>query len=207
MDIIFITESNFIIDVVLEQSRECGQLLAFTQEQGIKLVIPEYAFAEAEGTITSIIHNRLSSIDTALNALKQSARSAYYSLDEIITQLQIYRENTEQIELPMLHLRMKNLEENASIIPFTSESMLRAELRELRQIAPFKKTDRNIYESILSFANANRSQEMKMFFLTRDKSDFDFPYIKEELASVNVESFFSAGECIRRIREIVDKVQ
>jgi hypothetical protein len=204
MDIVLITEANFIIDTVLEQSDECERLLDFVRKQDIRLVIPEYAFAETEGTIITIIHNRLSSIDVAINALRQSARSAYYFLDELIIQLQQYKENTERVELPMLHTKMKNLEEIASIVPFTSESMVRAELRELRQIAPFKQTDRNIYESIFIFAKTNQNPKMKMLFLTRDRSDFDFPYIKEELASVNIELFFSAGECIRRIREILD---
>jgi hypothetical protein len=99
---------------------------------------------------------------------------------------------------------MRELEEIASIIPFTSEAMAKAELRELRQIAPFKQTDRKIYESILIFVRANQSPNVKMLFLTRDKNDFDFPYIRDELASMDVELFFSAGECIRRIRELLD---
>jgi len=72
----------------------------------------------------------------------------------------------------------------------------------LKLVAPFKQTDRKIYESILIFARANQNPSLKMLFLTRDKSDFDFPYIREELVSTGVELFLSAGECIKRIREI-----
>jgi hypothetical protein len=85
MDVIFITETNFILDIAFEQSNECERLLTLIREQDVKLVIPEYAFAEAEGTIVTIIQNRLAAIDSALNALKQSARSAYQTLDGFIT--------------------------------------------------------------------------------------------------------------------------
>ena len=117
--------------------------------------------------------------------------------------MQQYKENTERLELPALHSKMKEVEEIASIIPFTSETMARSELRKLRQIAPFKETDRRIYESILIFVRENQSPNMKMLFLTRDENDFDFPYIREELASMDVELFFSAGRCIGRIRELL----
>lgn len=44
-----------------------------------------------------------------------------------------------------------------------------------------------------------------MLFLTRDQNDFNYPYIHEELSSLSVELFFSAGECIRRIRDLLRK--
>ncbi|HIE28857.1 TPA: hypothetical protein EYP66_16400 [Candidatus Poribacteria bacterium] len=49
----------------------------------------------------------------------------------------------------------------------------------------------------------NQAPDLKMLFLTRDKTDFDFPYIRSELAFLSIELFFSAGECIRRIRELL----
>ncbi|MEK7396952.1 MAG: hypothetical protein AAB116_08455 [Candidatus Poribacteria bacterium] len=61
-----------------------------------------------------------------------------------------------------------------------------------------------IYESILEFAGLNQQSGIKMLFLTRDRSDFDFLHIKEELSSFNIEIFFSAGECIKRIVELTD---
>jgi hypothetical protein len=42
-----------------------------------------------------------------------------------------------------------------------------------------------------------------MLFLTRDKNDFDFTFIREELASLNIELFFSAGDCIKRFMELI----
>jgi hypothetical protein len=82
--------------------------------------------------------------------------------------------------------------------------MVKSELRGLKKIAPFKQTDRIIYESILEFAKSNQNLNIQMLFLTRDKNDFDFTFIREELASVNIELFFSAGDCIKRFMELND---
>jgi len=121
VDILLLTETNFILDITFEQSQQCEQLLFLAREHEIQVVIPEYSFAEAEGNIGNTIQKRLSAIDSA----------------------------------------------------------------------------------ILQFARENQAPDLKMLFLTRDKTDFDFPYIRMELASLSVELFFSAGECIRRIRELL----
>lgn len=96
------------------------------------------------------------------------------------------------------------MEKNSTLIPFTPELMVKAELRRLKDVAPFKQTDRVIYESILEFAKLNKDSNIQMLFLTRDKNDFDFAFIREELGSLNIDLFFSAGECIKRIMELKD---
>lgn len=90
-----------------------------------------------------------------------------------------------------------------SIIPFTSEIGVRAEVRELRQLPPFKSSDRRIYESILHFAEKNHAPDVTMLLLTRDRNDFDYPSIHQELSAYSVELLFSAGDCIKRLRELV----
>ncbi|MCP4401693.1 MAG: hypothetical protein GY801_30885 [bacterium] len=89
------------------------------------------------------------------------------------------------------------------VIPFSAEISASAELRRLRQLAPFKSSDERIYESILHFARENQAPDVTMLFLTRDRSDFDHPYLHDELSELSVELLFSAGDCIRRIRERV----
>jgi len=95
------------------------------------------------------------------------------------------------------------LEEKVSVIPSSGEIAARSELRAVRQLAPFKPADRTIYESILHFVRANQTPDTRKLFLTRDKTDFGLPSIREELAALSVELFFSAGDCIRRIREFL----
>jgi hypothetical protein len=202
--IALIAETNFVLDIAFEQSEECSRLLDFIRKNGVSLVIPEYALAEADGSILTKIENRLTAIDSALNALKQASRSIYSDLDDFINKLEKYKDGIEQKEYYSVLGKKRILDELSIRIPFTSESMVKSELRGLKKIAPFKQTDRIIYESILEFAKSNQNLNIQMLFFTRDKNDFDFPFIREELASLNIELFFSAGDCIKRIMELTD---
>lgn len=203
MEILLITETNFILDIAFEQSEQAEQLLALIQQQNIFLVIPEYAFAEAEGNIKNTIQKRSAIVEETIAVLRQADRSTYHDLDELITRLRQFQERTQIQEFPILHSRMNTLSENSFIIPFTADISTRAELRDLRQLTPQKATDRRILESVLFFAQTNRSSDFVMLFLTFDKEDFNVPSIRDELAAVNVKLFFPAGECVRRIRELL----
>lgn len=199
---LLLSETNFILDLTFEQASECERLLLLIREQGIKLVIPEYSFAEAEGNITTTMQKRCSTVDAAIGVLRQAGRSAYQNVTMLIHELEQFNVHSFTQEQPTLHNSVYHLMKNTSVIPFSAEIALRAELRGLRQLAPFKPSDRNIYESILHFARLNQTLDVAMLFLTRDKADFDVPYIYEELADLSVELFFSAGDCIRRIHEL-----
>ena len=203
VDALLLTETNFILDITFEQSEQCERLFSLALNSGIPVVIPEYSFAEAEGNIGNTIQKRLSAIDSAISVLRQSVRSAYHDVTTLIDQLQQFKESSEVEELPALQARIEELFESVSVIPFSAEIAARAELRGLKQLAPFKQADQKIYESILQFARENQTSDLEMFYLTRDENDFDFPYIREELASLSIELIFSAGECIRRMREVL----
>ncbi len=204
MDILLITETNFILDITFEQSQQCERLLPLVKEYRIPLVIPEYAVAEAEGNISNTLQKRFDAIDSAISALKQSARSAYQEVRPLIEQLEAFKVQSEHVERPLLHTKITVVEEHASIIPFTPEIAVRAELRGLRQLPPFKSSDRCIYESILHFARENHAPDITMLLLTRDRNDFDYPSIHQELSAYSVELRFSAGDCIKRLRELVE---
>ena len=203
MEIILITETNFILDIAFEQSEQAEQLLTLILQQNIVLVIPEYAFAEAEGNIKSTIRKRNAIVEQTIAVLRQADRSAYQDLDELITRLQKFQESSQIQEFPFLHSKIKSLSENSFIIPFTADISVKAELRDLKYLAPQKSADRRIFESVLFFAQTNSDSDFVMLFLTFDKEDFNVPSIRDELAAVNVELFFSAGECIKRIKELL----
>ena len=203
--VLVLSETNFILDITFEQAPECTRLLSLTEEQGLDIVIPEFSFAEAEGNITKTLQRRCITIDNMLGVLRQSARSPYQQVTPLITALEQWKAYSLSEELVDLHARMDNLENIVRVIAFSGEIAAQAELRSVRQLAPFKPTDRNVYESILQFARLNQQPALTMLFLTRDKADFDFPCIRAELAALSVELFFSAGDCIRRIRELVER--
>ncbi len=89
-----------------------------------------------------------------LGVLRQSARSRYQDVTSLIKQLEQFKVYSATQEPLELHGRMKDVEEIANIIPLSAEIAVRAELRGLRRRAPFKASDRNIYESLLHFAQA-----------------------------------------------------
>jgi len=46
---------------------------------------------------------------------------------------------------------------------------------------------------------------LKMIFLERDKAHFDVSEVKSELADVGVEIYFSAGDVVKHVRELLGK--
>jgi hypothetical protein len=105
--IALIAETNFVLDIAFEQSDECSRLLDFIHKNNISLVIPEYAFAEAEGSILDKLRNRLAAIDLALTALRQASRSAYSTLADFIIQLEQYKNEIEQTEFNSVQERKR----------------------------------------------------------------------------------------------------
>ena len=105
-----LTETNFILDITFEQSQQCERLLSFALEQEIPVVVPEYSFAEAEGNIGNTLQKRFAAIDTAIAALKQSARSAYQDVTTLINRLEQFKVQSEEEERPVLHMRLNELE-------------------------------------------------------------------------------------------------
>lgn len=206
-DILLLTETNFVLDLVFEQSQQCERLLSFAQEQSIPIILPEYSMAEAEGNIATTLKKRTAAIDEAISVVKQSARSAYQDVTTLLTLLEKFKIRTEEEERPILHARLAEIESIVSIIPFTSDIAVRSELRGLRQSAPFKPSDQRVYESILQFARENSAPDVTMLLLTRDRNDFDYPTIHQELSAYPVELHFSAGDCIKRLRELVNSEQ
>ena len=106
MDILLMTETNFILDITFEQSQQCERLLTFAQEHDIPLIIPEYAVAEAEGNIGKTLQTRFETIDSTISALKQSARSAYQDVNPLIEQLEAFKVQSEYEERPLLHTKI-----------------------------------------------------------------------------------------------------
>jgi len=202
--VIFLAETNFILDVALEQDTNCEYLKDLADEEQIQMAIPEYAIAEAEGAGVQKLLNRLKALEPALSALRQFSRSAYHDLDGLIRGVEQVIGNVKTNEIPLVVEKISKIRQLATTIPLTSEILVQVKLREAKQIPPFKKSDICIYESILKFASENKDSGLNFVFLNRDRKDFDYPQIHAELQALGVELFFSAGDCVRRIRELLE---
>ena len=201
--VMLLGETNLLLDVAFAQDTNCEYLVELAVEQKIQVAIPEYALAEAEGTGVQKLLNQLRDLEPALYALRQFSRSAYHDVDGLIRGIERLMDDVKTTEIPLVVEKISNLRQLATIIPLTSEILLQVELREAKQIPPFKKGDIRIYESILKFAAENQGSGFNFVFLTRDRKDFDHPQVHTELHALDVELFFSAGDCVRRIREIL----
>ena len=200
----FLGETNFLLDVAFRQDANCEYLFQLANEGRIQIAIPEYALAEAEGAGAQKLLNRLKALEPALYALRQFSRSAYHDVEDLIRGIEQLMDDVKVIEIPLVVEKISSLRQSAITIPFTPEILLQVELREAKQIPPFKKGDIRIYESILKFAAENQGSGFNFVFLNRDRKDFDHPKIHAELQALGVELFFSAGDCVRRIRELLE---
>lgn len=75
------------------------------------------------------------------------------------------------------------MEDFAEVIPFTPEIHAASHLRRV--------------------ARLDRSPQFAIIFLERDAAHFDLPEIKTELAAAGVEVYFTAGETVHRMRELL----
>ena len=202
--VMLLGETNFLLDFAFKQDANCEYLVELADKQQVQMAIPEYAFAEAEGAGVQKLLNRLRTLEPALYALRQFSRSAYHDLDDLIRGIEQLMDSVKTTEIPLVVEKISNFRQLATIIPLTPEILVQAKLREAKQIPPFKKSDIRIYETVLKFAAENQGSEFNFMFLTRDRKDFDHPHVHAELQALSVELFFSAGDCVRRIRELLE---
>ena len=87
------------------------------------------------------------------------------------------------------------------------EIQARARLRTVARKPPFAENDCIIYESILWFVEQNQHVDLTMLFLTRNRRDFDYPAIHQELGDFGIELFFEPGDCVRSVRELLEPSQ
>jgi len=86
-------------------------------------------------------------------------------------------------------------------ISHNAEISYRAFLRSVANLPPYKKGDRQIYESILDFTKDTGEYDLIIFY-TSDKEDFDHKEIRDELEEHGVEVHFDSGNVVQRAVDI-----
>jgi len=204
--VILLAETNYLLDVALERRRDCAYLFNLAANKEILLAIPECAFCEAAAKLRHIEAQYVERFEQAKLALKGVRGSALppargiqiqAALDEAV---QATREMTQSGQALLIRAQFV-----ADEIPLTPEILVASYLRRISRLPPLDVKDIELYESILAFARLNRSLDAVMVFLQRDALHFDNPAVKAELAALDVEIYFSAGETVRRIRELLGK--
>lgn len=98
---------------------------------------------------------------------------------------------------------IKSLKKLCLMIPHTPEIYLNAKLRDLSSKPPFKFNDCQIYSSVLDFASKSKDDQ-KIIFLTKDRDDFDYLEIHEELEALDVKLMFSSGNLVKEVMRLID---
>jgi hypothetical protein len=87
-------------------------------------------------------------------------------------------------------------------IPHNADIAYRAFIRDVANLPPYKNSDRQIYESILSFTKNEYDYDLVIFY-TSDKEDFDHQEIRDELKKQAVGVYFDSGDVVQRVMSII----
>jgi hypothetical protein len=197
-------ESNAIFDLAFERDRNVSYLVELAGKAKIALIVAEYALVEADGRSVSIIEARESRIREFDQFLGQLGRGAQYqsTVRAVREQLDALLSNCNQDRIRFKET-LEDLRQICTVIPQTPQAHVNGELRFKSARPPFKPEDCQIYEAILEFVRTHQSEYQNLLFLTKDREDFDWQEIHDELTALNVEVYFSAGDCVRRLRELL----
>jgi hypothetical protein len=201
--ILLICETNFVYSVILAQDRNCGYLLELASENKIDIAIPEFSFLEVRGKIGERFKRREDKLWDIISFLNELMRSEYhkrtlYDVKEKLKQLYI-NSPKEKEEVLQSAEEIKSL---CISISHNAEISYRAFLRSVANLPPYKKGDRQIYESISDFTKDKGEYDLIIFYTT-DKEDFDHKEIRDELEEHGVKIHFDSGNVIQRVMNMV----
>ncbi|MFQ6054585.1 MAG: PIN domain-containing protein [Methanosarcinales archaeon] len=204
MQILILTETNWIGNIVLSQDSASSYLLDLANRNTIEIATPEYAFYEADGMMSKKLKKRIGSIDESLQNLKQIQHSpTYRDLYETAKNALKEIKSLSMAEPIYIEHTMNRIESQVKVIPYTNAILIKADLRFKSSKPPFKLDDCRIYESILDYVRSNGQNYNIRIFHTTDKEDFDHDRIYSELENLNVELYFSPNDVVRRIYELL----
>ena len=200
--ILVIAESGFVTDICLEESQQAKRVLDIADFAQITIAIPQYAMAEVDGTLHNRLRTRVTRLQEIIAFLNQLARGqqSKRAAEQTISNLHQLVEITEATRTS-LNVTLALIAEICYIIPFNLETYALGKLRVLGSPPPFDENDCQIYEAILEYLRQNSDEYDSKIFLTHDRQHFDLPEIHDELAQFEARVVFSAGECLRCIRE------
>ncbi len=203
MELFIIAESNFLIDIGIARDRNSSYLMNLASTGKIKIAIPEYSLAEVDGRVSFILRERKKKLKESITLMNELSRSDYnkkYSSGAIENLNMLL--NLLDKEKKFVDEAIKSIRDLCVVIPHTPEIHIKAALRDLSSKPPFKFNDCQIYLAALDFAGKNKN-DCNIIFLTKDREDFDYPEIHDELNDNRVKLMFSSGECVKEVVELI----
>jgi len=201
--LLVIGETNFIYSIILAQDRNCGYLLDLASENKIDVAIPEFSFFEVKGRIDEKFKRREDRLKETISFLNDLMRSEYhkdklYDAKEKLKQL--YMESPKE-KRDVLE-SAEDIKSLCILMSHNVDIAYRAFIRDVANLPPYKNSDRQIYESVLSFTKNGNDYDTVIFY-TSDKEDFDHQEIRDELKEQDVEIHFDSGNVVRHVMGII----
>jgi len=219
MELFIIAESNFLVDIGIARDRNSSYLMNLASTGKIKIAIPEYSLAEVDGRVSILLREREKKLKDSITLMKELSRSDYNkkytsgAIENLNTLL-----NLIDKERKFVDEAIRSIRDMCVVIPHTPEIHIKAALRDLSSKPPsqsytmrasddesdgFKLNDCQIYSAAPDFAGKNKN-DRKIIFLTKDREDFDYPEIHDELNDNRVKLMFSSGECVKEVTSVLD---
>jgi predicted nucleic acid-binding protein len=187
---LLVFDTNVLMDVWLGRDGDQAILLVQLAESGkVELVIPEYVMREFRGTALRLIREERAKLDSQVRAPAKSwSRSGVLGEGAELIQAgaRIIQERLEDLSRKVDGLASQ-LAAVAKIVPHTMAIHFQGDLRYLSGHPPDRPTDGikdcRIYEAILDVAKGDEVNRRPKFLVTKD-SDFDYPELRAELATL-----------------------
>lgn len=186
---LLVFDTNIMMDVLLQRGGDAAiTLLELAEQTRVELALPEYVLFEFRGTALRWIRDELERLNGIRRPANEWLRSKELgsSATEIKRAAADIERRLERIR-PEVDLLISRVRSVAHVIAHTPEIHHRGDIRYLEGRPPDRPVDGlkdcRIYEAVLSIAESERSKERPKFLVTRD-SDFDFPELVEELATL-----------------------
>jgi len=202
-EVLIIVESGFLADISLKQSSHSRYLYEQASQRSITIAIPEYAFAEADGSLHrrfAMRHQKLQEMANFANELARS-RDIESHVQQLKTSITTLRNLMEE-SLNLAKADLADLRQGCLTIPPTIDILHRGMLRSLSSAPPPDKVDCLILESVLNFLSEHQQEYVHSVFLCHDRQHFDHPEIHQEIANLGAQMVFSSSECIGNIRDV-----
>jgi len=202
MNILVLAESGLLIDYYLMQSTHSEYLLRQVEKGLITMAIPEYAYAEADGSLQVRFSQRQQRLQEILAFLNQLLRSR--DLEPIAQRIKMDIQKMQTLLADGQNWVKTELMRHRQlwrIIPLQFETYYQGKLRALSSAPPPDEIDCMILESIKSYLKEHRQEYDLILFLCYDRQHFDLPKIHQEITTLGAQLVFSSSECLRIIRE------
>jgi len=202
MRILLIAETNWVVDIVLQQNITTAYLLSLSDNPDIDIFVPEFSFYEADGTIRGKLNNQVSELEHISGILNKISQTQKYLnfCNEVKKGIKGVREDISN-DLKIFRAKLDEVRKLIDVLPYSKDILIKARLRHVSSKPPFKLSDCEIYESVLDFLKERGRDYDKLIFYTADKEDFDHEEIHHELKDLNCELHFNSGEVVQRVRE------